>query len=171
MKKIKYIRTNDNLIFNIILTQNSRSLGLSSSEDISDNVLISNGVIYDTDSRLGEIISFDVDNPYIVGVNGVTSIKDNIIKYTINEDEYTTDLNTNKTKVIKKFKITNYKNKNIFYGNKIGLDNKVKSLNTVNIDRNNLSVIDKFSKLKNVSSVIDVELLDGTFYNIINQTV
>lgn len=171
MRKFKFTRTTENLVFILDLTHNSRTLGESSSEDNESHQYIANSFKYITESRLNEVMSFDINKPYIVGVNGVTRVTDEIVEYIISDDVYVTNLKTNITEVVVKIVNKEYSNKNYFYDNKIGVDGVLKSLDEITVERDTISVIDKFSKLKNVKSIVDVEQLGNGFYKIIDQTV
>ena len=60
-----------------------------------------------TISRLSEVKTFSINNPYQVGKNGVTQVTDDYVKYNIGEIQYTTYLIDERT--IFKF----YKNKKL----------------------------------------------------------
>lgn len=172
MKKYKYRRTTENLVFTVDLSYKVRSLGEASTEDNQEHYFKNNSMTYKTSDRSSEVLSFDINHPFIVGVNGVISLSDNILTYSIEGDIYRTNLISKETEVTQKFVNKEYTNINYFYDeDKIGVDGILKNIQEVVVERERISVMDKFSKLKNAKSTLDIEQIGNGFYKIIDQTI
>lgn len=125
-------------------------LGLDNSQPF--NVTIS-GL---TSSRLEEVKTYNTQNPYKVGINGVTTITSDYIEYVIDDVNYITYLEDNLT-IFKLTKLTNELEKQniIANDNSVSIDIK-KTLNAMVVDRSNVSVYDYFNKINNCSSLDDL---------------
>ena len=103
---------------------------------------------------LKKIIAYN--GQYKVGVNDVTQVNENFVRYTINDINYITYFNNNLT-IYGVEKITN----ELEYQNILKDDNSVsvdvkKTLNAFVIDRLNIPVYDYFNKINNCTNLDDL---------------
>ena len=179
--KLKKIKINKNTItgstLSLNLLLNSKTVGLDFYTDLSSNLTISaqttpvNLTGY-TDNKLNLVRSYDYNNPYVVGVNGVTEVDINYIKYIINGINYITNVNDLTTTF--EFSTLRYYYTNSNYIGEEDLINYVDKTqidNEISIERQQTSVIENFSKLRQVSSTEDFTTFSNSFYTINNQTV
>lgn len=157
----------------IFLTQKFENIGLfedigTATDVISTNVSIT-GV---TDSKLSEVRGFDYNSPYTVGANGVTEVTADHIKYTIGNVDYVTLLSDGTTTFSFKDTRTEYvassfisTDANLTYVDKVDVQD------SVFIERESVSVIEYFSKLRQIGSVSEIATFSNGFYKINNQTI
>lgn len=128
-----------------------------------------------TESKVEEVQTYDTSNPYKVGYNGVTYVDRNPqtlvynkITYIIDDVTYTTDFNTNITSYI----YTGTTGMNNFSNNflvkednvLINVDEKPRINNLINVDRQQLSVLDKILTINKVKTIEDIDdLFDVNF--------
>lgn len=159
-----------------ILLEN-KTVGIDFYTDLSEDITMSADTIPVsitgfTDSKLNTVRSYDFNNLYVVGVNGVTFVASNFISYTINGINYTTYLSDLTT--IFQFTTTRNYYTNFNY---IGEDNLINYVdetqidNEISIERQQISVIENFSKLRQVSTVEDFTTFGNNFYPVNDQTV
>lgn len=145
-------------------------------EDISSDISETNPVSVNlsgfTENKLSQIRGYDYDSPYTVGVNGVSEINNQYIKYTIGLINYITNLTTLET-VFSFTTIRNEYTTNQFIHNDKNLDfvDKMMIDSSINITRQKLSVIESFSKLRQIGGVDELNNFGNKFYNISNQSV
>ncbi len=168
------ILTGGTVNFTINLIQEYDNLGYMT--DFSDNLTLNSGqtnvITGFTENKLNNIRSYDYSNPYKVGINGVTKVTDTQIFYTINEINYITNLSDLKTT----FQLTknnqDYISSNFMFEEKnINLIDKMDIDNSIFIERQNISIIENFSKIRQISSVTEIENFNNGFYKIFDQTI
>jgi hypothetical protein len=160
--------------FNIFLTETYKNLGqyeiIKNPEIIGDRKTITieknNGGITTeitplptilvtglTVSRLDEVKTYNPNQPYKVGINGVTNVTSEFIEYTIGDVEYKTFLPFGMTtyKVLKEQSV--FENQPVIWNaDSVFVDIK-KTLNAMIIERSNISVYEYFNKMNNCDSL------------------
>lgn len=129
---------------NINLNQDNPT-NLSIQSTTLSNVLIT-GL---TKSRLDEVKTYNPNQPYKVGVNGVTNVTIDFIEYAIGDIGYKTFLSDGLTtyQLIKQQDI--FENQPVIWNaDSVFIDIK-KTLNAMIIDRGNISVYEYFNKMNN----------------------
>jgi hypothetical protein len=137
-----------------------------------------------TSNKLDLVSGYDSDRPYIVGLNGVTNITYNnlneiqSVSYTIDEINYVTNFDRDKTT---KF-YTNYSGENFepqVVGNnlqntfdikeesKMKLVFPTKVTNDLFIERMEISVFERHSRLSNIKGVDQLEDYKNGYYKIV----
>lgn len=165
--------TGNNFQVPILLTQKSENIGLL--EDLSDITDIESvfvTVTGVTDNKLQEVRGFDYNNPFTVGSNGITEVTDSYIAYTIGNVNYKTILNDLSTI----FSFTDTRNvylTNNFISEDSYLNyvDNVQITDEVFIERQNISIIESFSRLRQITSVEEIANYGNGFYQINNQTI
>lgn len=171
MKIIKKETTLENLTFNIYLTQDIKNLGLSFdlNEDLNTTP-VNKRVSYVGVENLKAVRSFDFNTPYVVGVNGVTGVTEDEITYLIDGIKHTTNLTTNLTSKVVEYQQQVYTNNNfIRTDDAIGLIEKP-VLDTIEIERNPIGIIETFGKLRQIKNVDEFSDFGNEFYEIFDQT-
>jgi len=109
-----------------------------------------------TESRLNEVRTYNFNEPYKIGVKGVTGITSEYIEYIIGGIYYKTFLSSNTT-YFEFTKTSDILDQKIIIAdnNSIAIDVK-KTLNAMVIDRSNISVYNYFNKINNCSSLDDI---------------
>lgn len=164
--------TGNTISFTINLNQKYDNLGLMSdfSDDLSsssESILVT-GI---TENKLSSVRSFDLNNPYEIGVNGVTNINGNIITYIIGDITYQTNIDNLTTSFSFISNDINYINNNFIYEeNNIGDIDKPLIDNSIFIERSDISVIESFNKMKQITGVDDFVNFNNSFYNINDQS-
>lgn len=173
MKIFKKKVSLDNLNFSVLLTQNIKDLGLL--EDISTDLnskVVSTKVKSKGTSKLQNVRSFDFNDPYKVGVNGVIEVGAEIIKYVIDDVIYETNKVTGDTSIEIINHDTIYDKVNFIRNeNSIGLSDKVNFENNVNIDRPSISVIENFSKIQQIGNPEELKTFYNNFYKVFDETL
>ena len=169
----KNIITGKTISIPIFLTQKFETIGLyedlSTATDVIQTEVTITGT---TDNKLSEVRGFDYNNPFTIGVNGVTEVTSEYIKYTIGNINYITKLGDLSTTFSFKdtrneYKINNFisTDANLTYVDKVDVQD------CVFIERESVSVIEYFSKLRQIGSVSEIATFNNGFYKINNQTI
>lgn len=164
--------------FNILLTETYKNLGqyeiITNPEIIGDKTTINfeqnkielptksttlQSVLITglTSSRLNQVKSYDKNQPYKVGVNGVTNITNEFIEYTIDDIKYRTFLSDGLTtyQLLKQQDV--FQNQPVIWNaDSVFVDIK-KTLNAMVIDRGNISVFEYFGRLNSCDNLSDVQ--------------
>lgn len=166
--------TGQTVNFIINLTQEYENMGYMTdfSNDLTLNAVKNVTITGITESKLSSVRSYDYNNPYKVGINGVTEVTSTYVKYNINGVNYSTNLADLSTTfstidVNQDYKVDYFifEERNLSYVDKIFIDN------SVFIERQNISVMESFSKLRQISSVTEIETFNNGFYKIFDQTI
>lgn len=165
--------TGSTLTIPIFFTQKSDNIGVSTDYSqvmttLKTTVTVS-GV---TDNKLESVRSFDYQNKYKVGNNGATEVTPEYVKYNINGIDYQTYFKD----LVTSFKFTTerevYTNTNFVHEDfNLGYVDKTQVQDIVDIERQKISVIESFSKLRQISVVEEIEVFGNRFYKINNQTI
>ncbi len=158
----------------IFITQKVDTIGLY--EDLATDVTKINSITVTvtgtTDNKLAEVRGFDYNSPYTVGNNGVTEVTADHIKYDIDGIAYVTqlaDLRTTFTftTVRDEYSVNNFvsEDKNLAYTDKVDVQDNV------DIERVSVSVIEAVSKIRQITTVMEIENFNNGFYKINNQTI
>lgn len=149
----------------------SRDLGFISNPPVPNNKTKTYKTLikYIGNSRLDECKSFNINEPYIVGVNGVKNINDNIITYTINDITYTTNIDNNETNIVLTTENNIYEGTN-YSRETIGLSEEPVSEDLF-VERGTLNIMENFFRLKNIKKLNDFNETGFGFYRIYNQTI
>ncbi len=157
----------------ICLIQKFENIGLYEDLGISTDIISTDVIITGiTDSKLSEVRGYDYNSPYSIGANGVTEITPTYIKYTIGNINYITQLNNLST--VYSFKDTRSEYKiNNFISTDANLSyvDSVDVQDSVFIERESVSVIECFSKFRQIGSVSEIATFSNGFYKINNQTI
>ncbi len=144
-----------------------------------------------TDSRLNEVISYDKNNPYIVGLNGVTNVvyTPNVVnsgntlsqvEYTINGIKYITSIEKPlfpdsdlyfKTKTVYFFESSGLTKQNMSLIKReaeMGISFPPKIENQIFIERQSISVFERHLRLEDIESVDQFDTYKNGYYNIFN---
>lgn len=123
-----------------------------------------------TESYLDEVKTYDSENPYIIGVNGVINIVRDLttleykkVDYIINNIQYTTDLVNNKTTYIFTGNTSSNYNDNFLIRKDditININEKPRINNLINVERQELSVLDKLMKINMLKNIEDIDDLN-----------
>jgi len=173
-KEFIFSENNDyNIVIN--LKSNYKLIGLYNSLDdttipqsqdfTSTNIFTITAI---TDSKLNDIRGYDPNEPFKVGVNGVTEINDTYIAYTIDGIEYTTTYSGN-TKTPTPIETTyttigdttsngidnNSKNLFIYKDEKQPYIERGKETNTIFLERSPIAINDFFFKLNHINTADD----------------
>lgn len=171
MKIIKTETTLENLTFNVILTQDLKNLGLALdvNED-STTIKQAHSLKYKGESKLDKVRSYDFNEPYILGVNGVFYMEGDIIKYHVDGVEYETNLVTDETNIIVNYTDESPENNNfIRVDDMLGLVDKP-TYNSIDIEREQFSVIESFGKLQQIRNLNEFESFGNEYYTVHNQS-
>jgi hypothetical protein len=109
-----------------------------------------------TVSRLDEVKTYNPNQPYKVGINGVTNVTSEFIEYRIGDVEYKTFLPFGMTtyKVLKEQSV--FENQPVIWNaDSVFVDIK-KTLNAMVIDRSNISIYEYFNKINNCAELDDL---------------
>lgn len=180
-KKIKF-NSGQTISINVYLEEKFTLLGVSHTDDESENEPVftqnSQQITGLTESRLLEVKTYDKQQPYKIGVNGVTDILYNPsngtyykIYYTIDNIDYITDLNTNTTSYsyyTRGFDSTNSNNHSVIKKDKyLGLNQEIEVNNLINIERLEISVFDPHYRMIGLNSLNDIESYgSGNYFKI-----
>lgn len=173
-KKIKY-NTGQTVSINVFLEEKFTLMGVFHSDTSSQTTPIFNTnteqITGFTDSRLLEVKTYDKQQPYKLGVNGVTNIEYNSngtyskIYYTIDNIDYITDLKQNITQYsyyTTGFDSSNSDNYSVIKNDKyLGLDKEIETNNLINIERLEISVFDPHYRLIGLNNLSDIESYGG----------
>lgn len=175
----------NNINLNLFLTEKFTLMGVMDSDLTSEVNNIynndSNNIVTGyTENRLSEIKTFDFQQPYKLGLNGVTNIsytidgKYSIIYYTIDGISYITDV------INKNITVYSYVARGIdsIVGDTfslirsdkyINLYQKPVTKNYINVEREQLSVLDNHYRIKNIKNIGDlITYGGGNFFDIIS---
>lgn len=174
----------NNINLNLFLTEKFTLMGVMDSDLTSEanNIYnnINNIVTGYTENRLSEIKTFDFQQPYKLGLNGITNIiytvdgKYNIIYYTIDGINYITDI------INKNITVYSYVARGIdsIVGDTFSLIRSDRYINLyqkpttksyINVEREQLSVLDNHYRIKNIKNIGDlITYAGGNFFDIIS---
>lgn len=171
MDKIKLTREIGEVSFNFTLNSSDRNLGyiIDTTENKLTTTLDRTNVRYLGNSRLDECKSFDINNPYVVGVNGVTNIKDDIITYKLDDITFKTNIKTNETFCEITTNTDMYVD-TVYVREYVGFKNKP-LVSDVTINRGNQNIMENFFRLKTVTTLKDFNETGFGFYEVYNQTI
>lgn len=154
-------------------------MGIFHSDTDSVNEQIYSNTVHlitgETSSRLSEVKTYDIQQPYKLGVNGVTDIEFNPVNgsyskiyYTIDNIDYITDIINNKTiysYTSNGFDSTNSDNYSLIKNDKyLNLNQEIELNNLINIERLEISVFDPHYRLLNINNLNDIESYGGGTY-------
>lgn len=116
-----------------------------------------------TTNRLSEIKTYNRNEPYKVGINGVTLyVKDEYVEYVLDGISYRTIFDNNLTTTyyfgVNGLNNLNSENYNLFKDDKKQFDDPFIEKNEINIDRINIPVFQQMLKLGNIDSIDDFNL-------------
>lgn len=167
--------TGNTVALNVLLE--NKTVGIDFYSDLSEDITmsaqtISVNITGYTDSKLSAVRSYSFNNPYIVGVNGVTQVTVSSIFYNINDINYVTNLSdlttTFQFSTVRNFYVNhNY----IAEENLMNYVDETQIDNEILIERQIISVIENFSKLRQISTVEDFSTFSNSFYNVDDQSV
>ena len=166
--------TGNSITIPIALFSKTENIGLL--EDIGTELDMTSGVTVTvtgiTDSKLAEVRGFDFNTPYSVGNNGVTQVTPDYVAYIIGNINYITQLATSATT----FSFSDTRSVYVS-DNFISTDDDIAFMDVIDIEdevfieRQNISVIEFFSKLRQIGSVEEIATFSNGFYQINNQTI
>jgi len=119
-----------------------------------------------TESKLEVIKTFNPDEPYKVGVNGVTYLDDDKIEYTIDSINYVTLFDIDETTTFTSplsDPPTIFNDRVAVFDDSNPFSDKKETESYINIDRNNYSVFEKLFKLSKVTKLSDFEDLPNNY--------
>lgn len=176
----------NNINLNLFLTEKFTLMGVMDSDLTSEANPIYNHNNDDiivtgyTENRLSEIKTFDLQQPYKIGINGVTNIiyttdgKYSIIYYTIDGITYITDV------INKNITVYSYIARGIdsIVGDTfslirsdryINLYQKPNTKSYINVEREQLSVLDNHYRIKNIKNIGDlITYAGGNYFDVIS---
>jgi hypothetical protein len=170
LKKI----TGNSISIPIFLYQKTDNIGLY--EDLSEDLTLTPDINITvtgiTESKLNSVRGYDYDNLYQKGVNGVEEVTSDYVRYNINGIVYKTNLNDDSTTFTFSTVNNGYMNNNfISVDNNIGYVDKVNIQDSVYIERENISVIESFSKIRQIGLVSEIATFANGFFTVKDQTI
>jgi hypothetical protein len=134
-----------------------------------------------TSNKLDVIRTYNVNNPFQVGVNGVTSVSTNNVTYTIGNINYSTELNGNFLTTFSTNASGYDFNPYIVFPNrqntfdikeeaKMGLVFPPKVSNELFIERQSTAVFERHSRLSEINNFGELENYRNGYYNIVQIT-
>lgn len=181
-KRIRF-KSGSTYSFNFCLYNMSNLLGeytpIDQNSPNTNNTFVSNTIVTitaETSSKLSEVRTYDDNNPFIVGQNGVTNLEysgNTLIKveYTLNGIDYTTNILNNTTTYsfqTKGLDSSNSDNLPIIKNDRI-LDVSLKkdSLNLINVERQTQSAIENHYRISQIKNINDLTTYaSGNYFNI-----
>jgi hypothetical protein len=138
-----------------------------------------------TDSKLNQVKTYDNNNPYVVGVNGVTNVLYNgtepsYVEYIINGIKYQTSISTPLFQGVELF----FKTQTIYFFESSGLTEQSINLlkreaemgisfppkieSEIFIERQSISVFERHLRMEDIKGVDQFETYKNGYYNIFN---
>lgn len=170
MERIKILKNGKTNNIKLQITSTDSNLGLFTEVGEEKNIGSGNLTITGTTtSKLESVKTFDYQNPYKIGVNGVTDITPTFTAYTINQINYVTDSSGKTTFSLIKPNENYVSTNNIFeeeYLKQAFLPNLD---NQINIDRQNISVVEVIGRFHLLKSVNSIDQYNNNFFHVSNQ--
>lgn len=149
-----------------LLTQKTENLGLYTPFNDKEGEKVTVEVKGVTTEKLEKVRSFDINQPYIVGVNGVISIVGSIVKYSIDGIIYETNL----TNLATTFQFTTERVESeaafILEAQNEGIVERLLVEGEIDIVRQKVSVIEAVSKLQQISDPDMIKSFNNGYYKV-----
>ena len=159
---------NENIFLNIFLydsTNNLPTLRSYKKYVANPNKVNNIGIKGECPSRLDEVRTYNQDEPFIIGINGVDEITNNYITYHIDGINYKTNINTNETtfEVGIRTNIGSFENftptNDILYRDDTDVTIETGDItNSILIERKEISVFSSFYNLARLNEPQDSEI-------------
>lgn len=157
----------------VFLTQKTKNVGYLT--DLSEDLTLTKmnvTVTGETSNKLDMVRSWDYNETYKVGHNGVTEATGTYVSYKIDNINYTTYLNDLKTIFSFTTEREVYTKNNFVHEDlNLGKVDKVEVKDLVQIERQAISIIERVSRLRQVNTVEEFNNFGNSYYKINNQTI
>lgn len=167
MKRVQY-RIRKDTEFNLIVKL-SRKLNIINLYDaLNEETSTQNRelitVTGTANSRLNEIRSYDINRPYIEGLNGVLNVFDDLVVYQIDGITYRTVISSGVTTYTYQTEKSENINCNLLPSMFSDFVEKPRQTNVININRNEQSVLDIHNRINTIKNFSELNSYGNNFF-------